>query len=167
MTPHLRAQAPAMSFPEESGTIRYIKGNAPFRHISFLHLTFSHRVARPIARLRPSKPCVSHSRCYAFSQQHRINIVVCLETFNTIARYVTKIYRNNNIMCDCIEVKEYKNQTESCWIILIPRLIETYVWNLVSDSWQIIGSSPLTSVSNWDLIRTMKYHRRIFETPHF
>ena len=38
------AQTPAMSFPEESGIMRYIKGNAQILHISFPHLTFPHIV---------------------------------------------------------------------------------------------------------------------------
>ena len=71
-------------------------------------------------------------------------------------------------MCDCIEVKQYIyyiNQTEPCWIILIPRPIETYVWNPVSDSWQIVGSSPLSFVTSWNLTRIMNYHIRILKPP--
>ena len=63
-------------------------------------------------------------------------------------------------MCDFIEVKEYINPTDPCWITLIPRSIETYVWNPVSDSWQIIGSPPLSFVTSWNPTRIMNYHIR-------
>ena len=98
-----------------------IKGNAPTR----LSLSLSRS---SLARTRPplGVGCAVLSRGYGRPSHVSDNRVVTrfsttsfkhcrmLETFNTIARYVTKFYRNYNIMCVCIKVKEYKNQTESC-----------------------------------------------------
>ena len=93
-------------FPEGSRIIRYIKGNAQILQLSLPLTTFPHIVARPNGGFAV-KPLSDTQRDIALTRSQLCSY--CLETFNTIARYGT-----NNNMCVCIEVKEYKNQTESC-----------------------------------------------------